>query len=91
MARFGGAERAVGVVPPAMRVLVRNFRRHLLAENKAPRTVQIYREPLRRAGEFLVRQGRPTDPTVAAREHLEALIAEHLTKHRPAMAAYRYR
>jgi hypothetical protein len=72
-------------------MLVLSYRRHLLAEHKASRTVQIYRESLRRTGEFLARQGMPTAPTVAAREHLETFIAEHLTKHRPAMAAYRYR
>ena len=67
MAQYAATERAVEAAPPAFRVLVQSFRRHLLAENKAPRTVQTYLESLNRFGAFLAGQGMPTDrPSSAA-------------------------
>ncbi len=91
MARYAATEHAITAAPPAFRALVMSFRRHLLAENKAPRTVQTYSESLRRFAEYLAAQGMPTDPTLVAREHVEAFIAELLTRHKPATAANRYR
>jgi len=89
--RYAATERAVETAPPLMRVLVLSFRRHLLAENKAPRTVQTYLESLRRFGEFVTDQGMPTDPARVTREHVEAFVADLLTRHKPATAANRYR
>ena len=91
MGRYAATERAVETAPPLMRVLVLSFRRHLLAENKAPRTVQTYLESLRRFGEFVTDQGMPTDPARVTREHVEAFVADLLTRHKPATAANRYR
>ncbi|MDP9358875.1 MAG: tyrosine-type recombinase/integrase [Chloroflexota bacterium] len=91
MARYAATDRAVNATPPAFRVLLLSFRRHLLAENKAPRTVQTYSESLRRFAEFLTSQGMPTDPVLVAREHIEGFIADLLTRHKPSTAANRYR
>ena len=91
MARYAATDRAVEAAPPALRALVLSYRRHLLAENKSPRTVQTYLESLRRFGEFLAGQGMPTDPTDVAREHVAAFVADLLTRHKPATAANRYR
>ncbi len=91
MARYAATERAVETAPAAFGFLVRSFRRHLLAENKAPRTVQTYLESLNRFVTFLEGQGMPTDPTLVSREHVETFIADLLTQYKPATAANRYR
>ena len=65
------------------------FSRHLLAENTAPRTIETYLESLRHSGEYLAQQGMPTDRTLDAREHVEAFVADLLTKHKPAAASNR--
>ncbi len=71
--------------------LAQSFRRSLLAENKAPRTVQTYTESLNRFVAFLAGRGMPTDPTLVSREHVEAFVADLLARHKPATAANRYR
>ncbi len=91
MARYAATERAIDSAPSQLRVLILSFQRHLLAENKAPRTIQTYLEALRRFGEYLVSQGMPTDPAVVTREHVEAFVADLLVRHKPATAANRYR
>jgi len=71
--------------------LVGSFRRKLLAENKAPRTVQTYGEALRLFGEFLAGRGMPLALPHIRREHVEAFMADQLDRYRPATAANRYR
>lgn len=75
----------------AFAVLATSFRRHLAAENKAPKTLTTYLEAVRLLGEFLVRQGMPTAPASITREHLEMFIGDLLTRHKPATANNRYR
>lgn len=72
-------------------VLVRSFHRTLLAENKAPRTVQTYGEAVRLFGDFLSRHGMPTDAGKIRREHVESFIADLLSKYKAATASNRYR
>jgi len=91
MVRYAATERAVETAPPVFRLLVLSYRRHLLAENKAPRTIQTYLEALRRFSEYLAAQGMPIDPTLVTREHVEAFVADLLTRHKAATAANRYR
>src|SRR5688572_10855778 len=71
--------------------LAQSFRRSLLAENKAPRTVETYAEAIRLFGDFLATNGMPTVPRHIKREHVEAFIAELLTRAKPATASNRYR
>jgi site-specific recombinase XerD len=78
-------------VSPAFAALLTSWRRHLTAENKAPRTLQTYSEALTLFGRFLVDHGMPTDPTVISREHIEEFIAQLLTRFKPATASNRYR
>lgn len=78
-------------LPDTYRVLVQSFRRHLLAENKAPRTIETYLEALRLFGTFLSDCRMPTDPASLTREHVEEFIAHLLTLHKPATAHNRYR
>ena len=91
MARFTATDRAVEAAPQMFRVLLKSYRRHLAAENKGVRTIQTYTEAVRQFGEYVESQGMPTDPTQATREHVEAFIADLLTRHKPATAANRYR
>jgi site-specific recombinase XerD len=91
MARYSATEQAIAAAPTAFRTLILSFQRHLLAENKAPRTIQTYLESLRRFAEFLADRGMPTDPTLVTREHVEAFIADLLARHKPATASNRYR
>ena len=63
------------------RALAASFRRHLLAENKSPRTVETYGEGVRLLGEFLARAGLPTDvapPPARARRGLHRRAARPL-------------
>ena len=73
------------------RALARSFRRHLLAENKSPRTVRTYGDGTRLLGEFLVSQGMPAEPAHIRREHVEAFIVALLERWKPATANNRYR
>src|SRR5215204_1977547 len=63
-----GAE--VGDLP----ALAASFRRHLLAANKAPRTIEGYGEAVRLLGAFLAAQGMPTYTAALSREHVESFI-----------------
>src|SRR5439155_11077716 len=73
------------------RVLTESFRRSLLAENRAPRTVQTYLEALRLFGDYVVGQGMPTEIAHIRRDHVESFIAELLVRFKPATASNRYR
>lgn len=91
MARYAATATAVEVTPREFRVFLKSFQRHLLASNKAPRTVQTYTESLTRFARFLSEQGMPTDPTLVTREHCESFMAELLRLYKPATAHNRYR
>lgn len=91
MGRFAATERAIDTAPLPFRTLALSFRRHLLAENKAPATVGAYMGALRCLGEFLTERGMPIDPADVSREHVEEFIADQLTRYKPATAANRYR
>ncbi len=91
MTRYAATDRAIQAAPSAFRALMLSFRRHLLAENKAPRTVQTYSESLNSFAAYLAAQGMPTDPALVAREHVESFVADLLTRYKPATASNRYR
>ena len=77
--------------PGSFRLLGESFRRSLLAENKAPRTVKTYMEALCLFADFLVERGMPTDLHALSREHVEAFIADLFAKgQRPATALNRF-
>ena len=75
----------------AFGVLVASYRRHLLAANKAPRTIETYLEAVDQFGAYLRAQGMPTDPSGIAREHVESFVADLLSRFKPATASNRYR
>jgi site-specific recombinase XerD len=71
--------------------LAPSFRRHLQAENKAPRTVQGYQESLNALEQFLIAKALPTEVGSLRREHLEAFVADLLTHAKATTASNRYR
>jgi site-specific recombinase XerD len=70
--------------------LLPSFRRHLAAENKAPRTAQAYTEGVSRLHEYLTAQGMPTEVGSITREHVEAFLADQLARLKPSSARSRY-
>jgi site-specific recombinase XerD len=79
------------LVPGDLPALAASFRRHLLAANKAPRTIEGYGEAVRLLAAFLASQGMPTHVAALSREHVESFIADILTRSAPATASIRYR
>ncbi len=73
------------------RLLLTSWRRHLAAENKAPKTLETYTEAMTLFGRFLVERGMPSDPADITREHVEEFITHLLAQYKPATAANRYR
>lgn len=78
-------------IPSEYEVLAASFRRSLLAQNKAPKTVRAYIDAARLLLEYLRAQGMPEEPAHIRREHIEAFIADQLERHAPATANNRYR
>jgi site-specific recombinase XerD len=77
--------------PGSLAVLANSFRRALRAQNKSERTVKTYLEAIRLLDEFLLDRGMPGSVGVMRREHIEAFIADQLSRHKPATASVRYR
>jgi site-specific recombinase XerD len=68
------------VIPGDYPLLVRSFRRHLLATNKSAHTITTYMTPLDNLCRFLVAQGMPTNAASITREHIEEYITDALTR-----------
>lgn len=71
--------------------LPKSFRRLLLSENKALRTVEVYGDAVKLLADYLERTGMPLSVAAMRREHIEAFIADLLTRNKPATASNRYR
>jgi len=72
--------------------LLRNsFRRTLLAENKAPRTIATYLAAVDELGLYLAQKGMPRVLANVRREHVESWIGELLIRVKPATASVRFR
>jgi site-specific recombinase XerD len=80
---------ATSAGPTALELLP-SFRRHLAAENKAPRTAQSYTEGVTRLHEFLAAQGMPVQVANITREHVEAFLADQVAHLRASSARARY-
>ena len=68
-----------------------SFRRTLLAENKAPRTIVTYLAAVDELGEYLTHKGMPTVLANVRREHVESWIADLLGHVKAATASVRFR
>jgi site-specific recombinase XerD len=75
---------------PTLAELLPRFKRHLAAENKAPRTIESYGEAVARLDEFLNAAGMPTRVAAITREHVEAFLQDQLARLRPSSARIRY-
>jgi site-specific recombinase XerD len=75
---------------PTALELLPSFRRHLAAENKAPRTAQAYTEGVTRLHEYLVAQGMPTEVDKITREYVEGFLADQVTRLKASSARSRY-
>jgi site-specific recombinase XerD len=75
---------------PTLLELLPSFRRHLKAENKAPRTLQSYTEGVTRLHEFLTDAGMPTAVSHITREHIEAFLADQVARLKASSARARY-
>jgi site-specific recombinase XerC len=79
------------VPEPTLDSLLPSWRRHLVATNRSPRTVQSYLESGTKLVEFIERKGLPREAGAVRREHVEAFVTELLETRAPATAALRYR
>jgi site-specific recombinase XerD len=68
-----------------------SFVRHLKAENVSPNTILTYSLSVSQLLAFLESAGMPTTVAAIRREHVEAFIADLLTRWKPATANNRYR
>ena len=78
-------------VGPTIEVLRRSWRLSLEAQNKSPRTISQYLDSLRLFEAFLTATGMPVVAGSITREHVEAFLADLLTRAKPATAATRYK
>ncbi|HXF72508.1 MAG TPA: tyrosine-type recombinase/integrase [Actinomycetota bacterium] len=77
-------------VAPTILDLAASWRRHLRAENKAPRTIEGYLEAVRLLARFLAERGMPQEVVAITAEHVEAFLADQVERLRPASARVRY-
>jgi site-specific recombinase XerD len=68
-----------------------SFGRHLRAGNKAPATIHSYLDAVSRLDAFLAERGLPRAVASLRCEHVEAFVADQLSRLKPASAANRYR
>jgi site-specific recombinase XerD len=68
-----------------------SFRRALLAQNKAPRTIATYLAAVDELGGFLATNGMPQQLAHVRREHVEHWMSSLLIRHKAATASLRYR
>ncbi|MPZ69722.1 MAG: tyrosine-type recombinase/integrase [Actinobacteria bacterium] len=73
----------------ALRELARSYERSLLAENKSPRTIEIYLAGVEKFAAYCEAQGVTFDQL--DRSHVEGFIAYLLANFKPATASNRYR
>jgi site-specific recombinase XerD len=77
--------------PDDVRALLTSWRRSLAARRSSPATVATYTSAVERMADFLEAQGMPTGVARIRREHVEAFVADLLTRRAPATAHNRYR
>lgn len=79
------------VAPGDLLANLQSFRRHLRAVNLSPATIYAYSGAVEQLATFLAEHGMPCDVAKIRREHVEAFIADILTRRKPATAHQRYR
>src|SRR5689334_16042879 len=82
---------AATIAPGDIGVNIARFRRHLRAENLSPKTEVTYTEAAEQFARFLAGQAMPDDVANIRREHVEAFIADILTRWKASTANNRFR
>jgi site-specific recombinase XerD len=82
---------AKGATSPFISELAAPFRLSLEAQNKRPKTIRAYLDPIRLLDDYLHDHGMPRRVGAIHREHVEAFIADQLVRYKPATANNRYR
>ncbi len=79
--------------PPAVELatLAVSFRRHLAAENKSPHTVTAYSAAITKLEAHLTNQGRSLAVRTVTKADIEELMADQLTRYKPASVHNCYR
>ncbi|MGH7698686.1 MAG: tyrosine-type recombinase/integrase [Acidimicrobiales bacterium] len=70
--------------------LLTSFERSLRARNRSPKTIRSYVDSAEHLIEYLRGAGMPTQADRITREHIEAFIADQLSRWRPKTAHVRY-
>ncbi|MDA0799818.1 MAG: tyrosine-type recombinase/integrase [Chloroflexi bacterium] len=76
---------------PTLATMAPSYARHLRAENKAPRTLDVYLDAIGRLDQYLAYQGMPREIQHVTREHIESFIADQLERNKPSTASVRFR
>lgn len=71
--------------------LAESFKRSLLAENKAPRTIETYLLAVSQFADFIESEGLPAQLRSIRREHIKVFIGDLLSTRRPATVSNRYK
>jgi len=77
--------------PDSLRSLLADWNIYLRATNKSPGTIKSYLRVGTSFVEYIEAQGMPSRASTVAREHVEAYLADMLTRVAPATAARHYR
>ncbi len=77
--------------PDDAQALLTSWRRSLAARRSSPATVATYTSAVERMADFLEAKGMPTRVAAIKREHVEAFVADLLTRRAPPTAHNRYR
>jgi len=77
--------------PDDVRTLLASWRRSLAARRTSPATIATYGSAVERLADYLDTAGMPTRVGAIRREHIEAFIADLLTRRAPATAHNRFR
>jgi site-specific recombinase XerD len=77
--------------PDDVRALLTSWRRSLAARRVRPATIATYTSAVERMADYLDAAGMPTRVGAIRREHVEAFIADLLTRRAPATAHNRFR
>ena len=70
---------------------ITSFGYHLRARNRAPRTIATYQDSARQLHAFLTAEGLPLAVAEITSRHIDAFMADQLTRFSPATASIRFR
>lgn len=87
--RFG--DTAEAPAPSPLMALWESFARSLKAENRSPRTIEVYGDALRTFDAHLAAHGRPRSAATVTRQDVEAYVNDLLANNAPSTAQARFK